>query len=226
MADVSHLFKHEKDGVVRFTGKELIAYIPKRYTNLGKFTIGEKVTTLGIFTMKVDGTTCGLQIPAMITMDPSEISEGTVEGIQYNILTFRTNDVFMTTTQVIQDKSMGYVIWKEFMGLGNLPSYVTYENIPTIFDDLAEISGSGINVNHAILEMVFAHMFRDPDDRTKLYRLSNTRKEPTTIAIHDVAYGASSTQSRISGSYANQGLNAALLNQSKENAELDDVFRQ
>jgi hypothetical protein len=226
MADISHLFKHEQDGSVRFVGKELIAYVPKRYSNLGKFTIGDKVSTLGIFTMKVDDILCGLQIPAMITMDPSEISEGTVDSIPYQILTFHENDIFMTTNQVVQDESTGYVIWKEFMGLGNLPSYVTYENIPTFFDDLAEITGAGINVNHAILEMAYAHMFRDPDDRTKLYRLSDTRKEPSIIAIHDVAYGASSTQSRISGSYANQGLNAALLNQSKENAELDDVFRQ
>jgi hypothetical protein len=227
MADLEKLFVRDpKDKSVRFMGKEMTAYIPKRYINLGQLAIADKVTTLGIFTMVVDGEKCGFQLPASIVTDPSDISEVTFDGVPCVALTFKHGDLFMLTTDVVQDASLGYVLWKEFMSLGNIPSYVTYDGMFDFFDDLAEITGRGINVNHSILEMVYAQVFRDSEERTKLYRNTDMKKPPVMIGVRDVAYGATSTHARVFGSYANQGMNAALLNPNSKNSDLEDIYRQ
>lgn len=227
MTDFSKIFvQDDKEDCVRFMGEHLTVWVPKRYETYDALTISETVKALGIFTMEADGVKCGLQIPAVVEMDPSETSEENIDGVGYIVCKFTHGDKLLTTLTLIQNGGTGYILWKEFIGLGNFPSYITYQNVPFLLDDLKRISGTGINVSHTILELAYAHIFRDAKDRTKYYRLTPMTQPPVIISIHDVAYGASSTHSRIFGSYANQGLNAALLNQNTKNSEMEDTFRQ
>ena len=117
-------------------------------------------------------------------------------------------------------------MWNEFLALGHLPKFLTYDKIITLFDDLQRISGAKLKASHPILELIYAHMFRNPDQMTQFYRHTKMNFEPRVINLHDVAYGATTTHSRIFGSYAGIGLNSALLNQEDKNNELEDIFRQ
>lgn len=132
----------------------------------------------------------------------------------------------MCTSSVIKDGKLHYAMWKEFIGGGKMPEYLDYDATACLFDDCKKITGKGIDVNHAVIEIVYAHIYRDRDDLTKLYRLTPMTKPPVNIKLNQPAYATNSTHARIIGSYAEQGMNTALIHQNAENVEIEDIFRQ
>ena len=227
MADLSNKFEYsEKDDCTRFMGDKLIIRVPEHYTMLGYLVIAEVVHVLGIFPMNVDGVDCGLQIPGVIDVDPSDIRTETINDKKYTILELHRGDRIMCTSSVIKNGKLHYEMWKEFIGGGKLPEYLDYDATACLFDDCKKITGKGIDVNHAVIEIVYAHIYRDRDDLTKLYRLTPMTKPPVTIKLNQPAYATNSTHARIIGSYAEQGMNTALIHQNAENVEIEDIFRQ
>lgn len=227
MADLSNKFEYsEKDDCTRFMGDKLIIRVPEHYTMLGYLVIAEVVHVLGIFPMNVDGVDCGLQIPGVIDVDPSDIRTETINDKKYTILELHRGDRIMCTSSVIKNGKLHYEMWKEFIGGGKMPEYLDYDATACLFDDCKKITGKGIDVNHAVIEIVYAHIYRDRDDLTKLYRLTPMTKPPVTIKLNQPAYATNSTHARIIGSYAEQGMNTALIHQNAENVEIEDIFRQ
>ena len=227
MADLFNKFEYsEKDDCTRFMGDKLIIRIPEHYTMLGYLVIAEVVHVLGIFPMNVDGVDCGLQIPGVIDVDPSDIRTETINDKKYTILELHKGDRIMCTSSVIKDGKLHYAMWKEFISGGKIPEYLDYDATACLFDDCKKITGKGIDVNHAVIEIVYAHIYRDRDDLTKLYRLTPMTKPPVNIKLNQPAYATNSTHARIIGSYAEQGMNSALIHQNAENVEIEDVFRQ
>lgn len=227
MADLSSKFEYsEKDDCTRFMGDKLIIRIPEHYTMLGYLVIADVVHVLGIFPMNVDGVDCGLQIPGVIDVDPSDIRTETINDKKYTILELHKGDRIMCTSSVIKDGKLHYAMWKEFISGGKIPEYLDYDATACLFDDCKKITGKGIDVNHAVIEIVYAHIYRDRDDLTKLYRLTPMTKPPVNIKLNQPAYATNSTHARIIGSYAEQGMNAALIHQNAENVEIEDIFRQ
>lgn len=227
MADLSNKFEYsEKDDCTRFMGDKLIIRIPEHYTMLGYLVIAGVVHVLGIFPMNVDGVDCGLQIPGVIDVDPSDIRTETINDKKYTILELHKGDRIMCTSSVIRDGKLHYAMWKEFIGGGKMPEYLDYDATACLFDDCKKITGKGIDVNHAVIEIVYAHIYRDRDDLTKLYRLTPMTKPPVNIKLNQPAYATNSTHARIIGSYAEQGMNTALIHQNAENVEIEDIFRQ
>ena len=216
----------ERDNCIRFMGVKLIIRVPERYSDLGYLVIADVVHVLGIFAMNVDGVECGLQLPGVIDVDPSDVRTETINDNRYTILELHTGDRIMCTASVIKDNKLHYAMWKEFIGGGRMPEFLSYDAVAGLFDDCKKITGKGISVNHAVIEVVYAHIHRDKDDITKLYRLTDMRKPPISIKLNQPAYSSSSTHARIIGSYAEQGMNAALINQNAENVEIEDVYRQ
>ena len=227
MADLSNKFEYsEKDDCTRFMGDKLIIRVPEHYTMLGYLVIAKVVHVLGIFPMNVDGVDCGLQIPGVIDVDPSDIRTETINDKKYTILELHRGDRIMCTSSVVRNGKLHYAMWKEFIGGGKMPEYLDYDATACLFDDCKKITGKGIDVNHAVIEIVYAHIYRDRDDLTKLYRLTPMTKPPVNIKLNQPAYAANSTHARIIGSYAEQGMNAALIHQNAENVEIEDIFRQ
>lgn len=216
----------EKDGTVIFTGNELECYIPERYIKANYLHIGETISALGIFAMRInDEVDCGIQLPAIIEIAHSDLYEKTIDDQLFKVCVLKKNDRFMISTKVMQVEEIGYFIWREFLSGGRLPSFITYEDIATLFDDLGEIAGRGMAGNHGVLEVILSHIFRDSKDLTVKYRHTNMKEPPARVTLRDVSYGPSSTSSRILGSYSELGLNSALVNQSAENHEIEDLFR-
>lgn len=223
--EAAKFFKQEED-CVRFIGDDLKCFIPMRYKAKNMLIVDSMVTALGIFTMLInDSIQCGLQIFATIRIDPDSTYETTIDGEDFFVCELKKNNRLMTTLNIMQDNNVGYVAWTEMIASGHLPSYINYENIATLFDDMKEHTGKGTSVNHAAFEMLYAHLFRDADDPHVHYRYTDMKKPPVFINVRNVSYGPTSTQSRIIGSYADDGRNAALVNQAEENHEIEDFFR-
>lgn len=216
-----------KQDCVRFIGDKLECYIPTRYENYGYLKIGRLITSLGIFKMVVNGKIeGGLQIPALITIEANNTYNATIDGKSYLVVEVIKGSKLLCHLDLIQINMMGYHMWNEFLNLGNIPKYLEYNEAWNLFDDCGEFTGKGVSGNHAVLEMIFAHVFRDPNDLRVKYRHTNMKDHPAAVSLRNVSYGPTSTSAKIFGSYAEEGINSALLNQSEENYELEDIFRK
>lgn len=227
MADLSDYFREsEKDDCVYFTGDKLECFIPTRYETDDYLSIDENVHALAIFSIRIDDKIDGgLQLPAIITIEPTETYETTIDEEHYLVCVLKKGDKIMNTMSVMQIEKIGYFMWREFLSLGRMPSYLTYQNVVGLMDDLKEITGRGTNGNHTILELIYAHLFRDAKDLNIKYRHTTMTQPPAHVTLRDVSYGPSSTLGRIAGSYTDTGINSALLNQADQNHEIEDLFR-
>lgn len=221
----------EINDCVRFTGDTLHVYIPRRYETLNFLFIEEQISTLGIFKFVINKDTeteleAGLNLPALITMDADESYNETIDDEKYLCAVLHNGSRLLTSLHLVKNDKLYFLLWREFMSLGKIPLFINYENIAFMFDDLKEICGKGISTDHALLEMIYAHIYRDSDDLNKPYRLTSKQKPPEIINLRNVSYGPSGTFSKIAGSFAQDGYNSALLNQTDKNNELEDLWRQ
>lgn len=217
---------NEKDGTFRFIGNELKCYLPERYKARNLLSITDVVTVLGIFTMKADGKEFGFNLPAMITMKPSEVNQELINDKKYYVCTLHKGDIIHNTTLLIQQSTIGYNMWMEFLTQDNRPSFINYGNIISLYDDVSAITGLSLPKSHVLFEVVYSHMFRDKKNPSIPVRLTDMKGEMTVVNLHDVSFGATTTHSRIFGSYDAIGMNAALINKETKNNELEDIFRQ
>jgi hypothetical protein len=225
--DISQFFKQDTvNKVVYFIGDKLDIYIPIRYEDKGLLTITERVSTLAIFDMVINDTiNVGFLFAATITIEHSQLDRVTIDNEQYLHLTLYKNDRFMCNTDYIKNDKFGYILWVEFIALGRLPRFITYENVVWLFDRIAEVIGVNFGVNHSVFEMLYAHLFRDSNDLSVKYRLTKMDKPPTMIELRNVAYGPDDTMSKILGSYMNVGLNAALITESTQPSPIEIHLR-
>lgn len=222
------LFEYnEKDHKFYVTCNKLVCYIPKRYEDKDYLVITDNVTALGVFTMIVDDKTeCGLNLPGMITMVPDLLDQETINEKRYYVVTLHKGSVFNDSNILLQNSHIGYDLWMEFLTQDNRPSFLTYNNIISLYDDVPDCTGLNLPKSHALFELVYSHMFRDKDNPNVQYRYTDMKKEPVVINLHDVSFGTTTTHSRLFGAYDDIGLNAALVNKETKNNELEDVFRQ
>ena len=227
MSEFSKYFElSEKDNCVFFTGEKAECLIPQRYIDKEFLIIDTRLTVLAAFSIIINERLLGgILIPSMIIMEPSATETRVINGIQYFVATLKKGNQFICNLDLVQVDRTGYDLWLEFISTANMPLFLDYGNTPFIFDDMKEFTGKAIAVNHAILEIIMAHVHRDAKDLTRPYRLTNMSQPPAQITLRDIGHGTSSTHSRLVGSYSDLGRTAALLNQSDENHELEDYFR-
>lgn len=202
-----------KSNVCTFTGDELEVYIPARYGNHGLLRLTDHLAALGIFDMQVNGSeTGGLCLPAVVNSLPSKTYPLTIESRNYLVAYYRKNDVFMSNLEVVRNDKLGYLIWREFISLGNLPKFLTYDKFTVLFDMISDVCGIKFPVDHAVFEMLAAHLYRNHKDLSQEYRHSDMREPPVYIELRNVAYGPSMPSAKFIGSYFDVGLNSALVN--------------
>ena len=225
--DLAQFFEQDdKEQCVRFIGDKLECFIPMRYQNENYLVISNEIQSLAIFSIRINDTIDGgLQLPALIRIDPSDTYETTIDDEKFLVCVLTKGRRIMCSTSVLQIERIGYFVWREFLSLGHFPKYITYQNVNSLFDDMREIAGRGIGANHVIMELVLAHLFRDAKNLNVKYRHTDMIDPPAHVTLRDVSYGPSTTHSRMFGSYSDTGRNAALLNQSDTNSELSDLFR-
>lgn len=211
---------------VYFLGNKLECFIPTRYRDKGYLQITDKVSCIGYFDMKIDDSIeLGLQVPGVISIGASDTYETTIDDQQYVVCSLFKGDKLMTTLDIIEDNRIPYFIWMEFLALGHIPKYLKYHKIATVFDDMKEFCGTGIGANHAVFEVVLAHLFRNKNNLAEFYRHTSKKEDPVLINLRNVAYSASTTHSRIVGSFSDDGRTAAMLTPNEENHVLEDLFR-
>ncbi len=226
MASVMKYFK-KIEGSFVFIGKKLEIRIPRRYENYNLLSAQNVVQTLAIFEMIFDDNEYhGFLLPAVITIEPSNVYNKTINETDFLIVELQAGDKFMTSSILLKQPHISYAMFVEFISLGNLPKFMDYESTAFLFDRTKEVCDANLRVQHSVFEMIYSHLFRDPDDLTVKYRHTDMTKKPEFIELRSVTYGTDSTTAKIVGAYMNDGINAAIVNPSHQNHELEDLLRK
>lgn len=221
-----YFVKDEKSNCTIFTGNICKCYIPKRYEAHDLLSQTDTINTIGVFHMEIDGkVSLGLLLTAMISMSPSDTYNETIDEDLYLVVELRKGDKIMVTNDIVRNDKLAYVLWVEFIALGRLPKFITYENIPWLFDKIAEVCDINFGINHVIFETLYSHLFRDDKDIFKKYRHTDMKRPPIFIGIRNVAYGPDDTMSKLLGSYSNASLNSALINKSDQASAIELQLR-
>jgi hypothetical protein len=145
--------------------------------------------------------------------------------IQYVKLSLSNGCKFICNTERIADSAIVYAAWMEFITRGRLPYWITYDALATLFDQAKSMCDQNINVDHVVLELIFSHLCRDPDNLAIQYRHTDRAKLFKAIALRDVGYATTSTTSRLMGSYFGAALNSSLLQTTEDHSEIEDLLR-
>lgn len=212
-----------------FTGEKCEVYVPQRYSVHDLLMIENEVRTLGIFEIHVKEKDIDHQfnylLPAILTMCPSSTYRQKINGREYWVLVFEQGDVFIKNKTLIKQGFIITAMFKEFVVNGNFPSFLSYQQLATLFDKAQETCGVDLRVPHPIFELIYAHLARDQHDLTRPYRYTDQLEPPHLIGVKNVAYATSSTTARIIGSYMNIGMNAAIINPAQKQSPIEDMLR-
>lgn len=223
--NIDSFFKTIEDTIV-FTGNHLEVRIPMRYKVHEALDVEDIVKTLAIFEMIINHEfTYGLLLPNIIRMSPSKTSRATIDGVDYQICEFFNGDKFMLSNIVLKESHIAPMMYNEFISLGNLPKFMSYNDTALLFDTVEKMCDINLKTPHSVFEMIYAHLFRDPDNLYTKYRFTDKTKKPTFIGANSVSFGPESTTSKLIGAYFNDGVNSALVNASTQKYELEDLLR-
>lgn len=211
-----------------FNGDSMQVFIPQRYEVHDLLVVENVVKSLGIFQINIQGENepYNLVLPAILTLKPSVTVQKKVNDIDYLICKFEKGDTFLESMTIIKQNFVISKIFIEFMRNGNMPPFLNYDQMATIFDVAQITSGASLPVPHAVLEMMIAHCARNPDKLSEKYRFTNGKKTPVFLGLRDTTNIRDSTTSRLVGSYMMDGINASIVNQSQQRSEVEDLLRQ
>ena len=226
MSSFSRYFEKKGNSLI-FTGDTLEIFVPSRYDIRGYLNITSMVRTIGFFDMLINGKIkCGYRLAATIEIIPSEIETITKGTESFAKLTLKNGDVFIKDLQYVEDAKISYVLFYEMTFSGHYPDFMKYKDCGTIYDYMAKITGSSFSTCHTIFEIIAMQVARDSKNISTLYRLTPMKNDPTQIGLHSIANVATSTSSRITGSYAKAGLESSIANASERNSLIEDILRE
>lgn len=103
-------------------------------------------------------------------MEPSYIYKEREDDVDFIVGEFHKGDKFIAYDTVMQQPFIAYATFVEFINNGRVPSFLSYNQMAVLFDNISRICNFNPRINHAVFEMIYAHLSRDPDNMNIKYR--------------------------------------------------------
>jgi hypothetical protein len=223
-------FVVSKDGVL-MTNAACSIMIPKRFVEVKLATVGSENKTVGICAWIVGRSYFITMTNAFIPLKPSSISETDIDGDCYVLYHFDANSVVSPSLDLVKNSGIVYHIFTEIIAKARVPWFINYLDRCKVFDSAPKHAGTNITEQVEVTELIVAHNTRLKSDRSKMFRhavktvADLTQKEQVPTSIRTIEYSASSTLTRIAGSYQNRGFIAALNNPSERVEKIEEYLR-
>jgi hypothetical protein len=228
LADLKEL----PDGsVVTKSGCRLL--IPERYKQKRLMTQGNETYILAIYALVVGDKYYAVSLAdAMIRVGQANINTVKFGDESYLEFQFEAGDILFGSTELIQDATLVYAIFDEFISKAHVPWFINYEDLAKIFDTAEYHAGMKLGNSRAILELITSMIARDPDNKMNYYRhVFKDRKTmftnpPVVIPLRSVAMGATNTTAKLIGAYHDEGLTSALNNPATRVEPIEEILRR
>ena len=223
-------FVTTKEGAL-MTNKACSIMIPKRFVEVKLATVGSENKTVGICAWIVGNAYFITMTNAFIPLSPASVSEVDVDGDTYVQYHFDANSVVSRSLDLVKNSGIVYHIFTEIIAKARVPWYINYLDRCKVFDSAPKHAGTNITEQSEVTELIVAHNTRDKADRSKYFRhqiktvKDLTEKPQVPTSIRTIEYSASSTLTRIAGSYMGRGIQAALNNPSERVETVEEYLR-
>ena len=211
-----------------FVTEDCYILVPERYVNAGLMVIDETVSLVGIYPI-IDskGRYSVSNIPTRITLTPYTVSDVLVDEQPYKMLNFNKDDAYMEDNRVVRSEALLYNIFNEFFIYGNVPWFMTYEDLSNVYALGKEYADSKIGNNPVVMELLSSVIARDPNDPNVYYRLVKDKKKtkPTYVPMLSPFYSFMNTTNKIVGAYMTEGITAALVNPYDTTETIEQILR-
>lgn len=224
--DISRFFT-KKDNQWIFTGNKLEVFIPRIYEEKGLITIGEEVSTLGIIQLRIDDKySANILFLGKLVIEFSEYRYVTENDFKYIVLSLIKNSIFIQNSIIVKNGDLLFHIFNMFLSFGKIPPFMKYEDIKYLFDHDNDHCGISLKINHAIFEMIYAHIYRDTKDPYMFYRLTSMIEDPIVVPLKQISHMPASTTSKIAGGYLSEGITSALVDDTIRNpSTIENLLR-
>jgi hypothetical protein len=232
-ANQIHLALEEMaDGRV-ITTKGCKIYSPSRYVEHNLSYVGVDVYILGIFGITVEDKYLGVSLlNTMIPIDPTMTNKVKIDDDEYLEFVFAPGTTVFKSTDLVKTDSIVYRIYDEFIAKGYVPWYIGYEELGHLFDSSKEFADANIGTNPEVTQLIASMIARDPNDRTKYFRTAvdsfeeMSKKPPVYVPLKSVQYSATNTTTKLGGSYFQQGVVSALIDNSTRTENIEKLLRR
>lgn len=209
--------------------RRLEVHIPKRFTENGMATIGDKVFTTLVAGLVIPGECYSPWIAlADVTLVPMAMREVGINGTQYVVMEFEEGDTLIENLRYIQDPNKNYAYFMEFDLYAKLPWYMSDKDFTALYDHASKESGAGVGGTPQHMRIYASMMMRDPDNLDNAYRHSKAMLEgrpPVIVGLNNGSMLIDGTFSKLTGGYLQDNTVAAIINPDTKVTDLEEVVK-
>ncbi len=194
-------------------------HFPKHYTGGKLGAISDGIMIPGYFGIVVGDTFAVNKTPAIMTFYPETLTTYTENETEYLMLQYGAGDVILRQLSLVKNSDTLFRVYDEIVAKGNTPWYFNHTDLSALFDEALYSAGVDLKLPRCILELISASRTRSASNKVAYFRNTLKKQEDLTdkvaevIPLRSVAFGATSTTARIVGSYFDEGVSSALVNQ-------------
>lgn len=211
--------------------KECKIYIPTRFAERNLAEVGKDTYIIGIYAIVVEDQFYAVSlVNAMVPIEPTLINVVKVDSVPYYEFVFKPGATVIKTDTVVQKDVLIYDIYNEILSKSNIPWYLSYNDLGSIFDTAKSLAGANVGENPEVTELLISIIARDKIDKNIYYRstlesLDDLKtKQPAYISLKDVTYAASNTTNKLAGSYFSKAVVSALVNKSSRRERIESLL--
>ena len=224
-----HFFTTKEGALV--TNTKCSIMIPKRFVEIKLATVGSENKTVGICAWIIGNRYFITMTNAYIPLSPTSISEADVDGDTYVLYNFDANTIVCRNMDLVKNSGLVYHIFTEIVAKARVPWFMNYIDRCKVFDSAPKHAGTNITEQEEVTELIISANTRLKKNRDVLLRHALTsvedmiKLEQIPTSIRAIEYSASSTLTRITGSYMGRGLNSALNHPSERVEKIEEYLR-
>lgn len=229
--DITRLQKaYRKVGSSLVANEPVRIMVPEAWVPLGLAVVEDVVMILGIFALITDDDKfASTKLTAMVRTEPDRISTTIVDDVPYLTLFYDRGSTILSSTDIVVVDIMVHPIWTVLYGRAKVPWYIDYERLLKLFHNTGEFNGTDRTSDPAIWSYMGATICRDPDNPRRYFRQRDHAKygpvQPVTVPLKNVSFNADSLVAKLSGSYFDPGVTAALANPAKRPDAVESILR-
>lgn len=202
-----------KDNKITLDVVETIhALIPMRYMNAGLLHLDNEIRVLACFiVIDEDNNYSLINMPNMITTEPSEVNEVKLDGVDYFKFTYNPGSKFLLNRSLVESAEFSFNIFKEFIDKGNTPAFLSNTDILDL-------------LNYSIAtQILLSIVYREKGNPLTYFRQSS-KKEYEVVGLSNIQVGIRSNISRFLGAYLNDSLASLMERSSDETSDLEEIL--
>jgi len=196
--------------------------VPTRFLTRGLLAFSAVVNCLAVGAVIVGNKFKAVTLTSMIEFVPSSIEQS--KDKKYYIFNFRKGMDFASPTVPVSTDVVKPFI-DETMVKGNIPEYLDYWDLLSVFENIQATTGSALASDKVIISALVSLLARCEDDTDKPWRLAGPKDKLKWIGFNDVAHSRRDGYAQLIGAYFREGLTGSSLRDEDFMIELEKIMK-